>query len=114
MTADFVFTNGKKAQTLTELVAVIEESDKAVFEQHVTKERNDFAAWIEFGLHEKALAEQLRKTTDRTATISTLRGALKPKAPNPLDAGHQKEFLFGLAIGIILGIILLRIVQVLA
>lgn len=130
MADSFHFTNGKTASTVGELLSVIEASEKRIFEEHVTAQRNDFAAWLEHSLQQKALADELRKTTDRFVTISALRahmaktGAAKPQpAPGAiappiqhhfLEQGHQREFLFGLAIGIILGVLLLRIVQVLA
>lgn len=113
----FVFHNGRAARTVAELLVIIEESPLAVFEEHVTKERNDFAAWVELGLQEQELAKKMRTTTDRVATISMLRDWLKPKnamqVPSHfLETAHQKEFLWGLLVGILVGIVLLRIVQV--
>jgi hypothetical protein len=115
----FVFHNGRAAHNVEELLAVIEESDVHLFEEHVTKDRNDFAAWVEHSLDHKSLAQRLRTSTDRIATISTLRSYLKPKllmaeAAHFLEKGNQKEFLYGMAVGIIIGILLFRIVQVLA
>jgi hypothetical protein len=75
------------------------------------------------GLLEEDLAKKLKATTDRIATISIMRDFLKPRsvagstvAPvqnHFLDAAHQKEFLWGLLIGIICGIVLSRIVVLL-
>lgn len=139
MADTFRFSDGKTANTVAELTAVLESTDKKIFEQHVTRERNDFANWLEHSLHETQLAGELRKTTDRFITIATLRAHLRKKVGTPvpvtpvqksapgtapavtppvvhhfLEEGHQKEFLFGLAIGIIMGVLLLRILQVLA
>lgn len=124
-TDPFLFHNGRAARTVPELLQVIEDSPLAIFEEHVTKERNDFASWLEVGLGETTLAKKLRATTDRIATISALRDFLKPqtaagssataaRVPNHfLDAAHQKEFLWGLLVGLILGVILMRVVVLL-
>jgi hypothetical protein len=124
-TDPFLFHNGRAARSVPELLQIIEESPQALFDEHVTKERNDFAAWLEMGLQEEQLARKLRATTDRIATISILREFLSPKTvagnsataarlPNHfLDAAHQKEFLWGLLVGLILGVILLRVVVLL-
>jgi hypothetical protein len=113
----FVFRNGKTARTADDLLTTIEQ-DAAIFADHVNKDRNDFATWLEAQLKEKALADQLRTTTDRVATIAILRKAIRPtpveKASKFLETGHQKEFLFGLMMGVILGMILFRILQVIA
>ena len=114
----FVFKNGKAAHNADELLTIIEQTDTSIFSEHVNKDKNDFATWLDVQLKEKTLAEQLRTTTDRIATISMMRKAIRPtpveKASRYLETGHQKEFLFGLAVGLILGIILFRVLQVLA
>jgi hypothetical protein len=112
----FVFHDGKAAHSIQELALLVEQHTKEEFEEHVNKDRNDFAAWIEFSQGQKELADKLRQSTDRIATIATLREWIKKKEEASfghfVEQGHQKEFLFGLAVGILLGIILLRIVQV--
>jgi hypothetical protein len=112
-----VFNNGKAASSPAELLAVVEQLDPAVFAEHVNTKKNDIATWIDSQLDEKQLVAQLRTTTDQKKTVEILRKAIAPtsvqKASQFLETGHQKEFLFGLMMGVILGLILFRILQVL-
>jgi len=115
-TEPFVFQNGRAAASIPELLSIIEDSSQQVFEEHVRESRNDFASWIDLSLHEKALADELRKTTDRLATIVALRNwlqahPLEMHKHHFLEKGHQKEFLIGLLFGIILGIVIYRVVS---
>jgi hypothetical protein len=116
-TDPFLFHSGRAAHTVGELLHAIEESPQQVFEEHVRTDRNDFASWIELGLHEETLAGELRKTTDRIQTIIILRNWLKSHPSRQfgfLEKAHQKEFLLGLLFGLILGIILFQLIRVLA
>ncbi len=114
-TDPFVFHNGRQAHTIAELAQIVAQSTAGLFHEHVTHERNDFASWIELSLHEADLAKHTRLAKTREELLETLHTWLSPRKAHQhvLDATHQKEFLLGLAVGIIVGVILLRMIEVL-
>ena len=73
----FWTTNGDILQDLNQLQLAFGTMDDEVFMHHVTKEKNDFADWVESVLSDAECAEALRKarkpSTARTAVIRHLR-----------------------------------------
>ncbi|MGV8141138.1 MAG: acetate/propionate family kinase [Candidatus Woesearchaeota archaeon] len=55
----FVLQNGKVIKDLEELVQVLKNIDKKVFEYHVNDSKNDFASWIQYVFRSKRLAETI-------------------------------------------------------
>lgn len=112
----FFYRNGKAAHNVHDLLEIIEETSLSEFQHHVNQEHNDFAAWIEWSMGDKQLADDLRRTTDRIATISILRRQIKNKPskhfPSSFHPALQKEFLLGLGFGLILGFILAAVLRV--
>lgn len=111
-----MFHDGRAAHSVHELLVCIEDSSQFVYDEHVSKNHNDFAAWIKLGLHNEKLATAVRNANDRLAAILVLRSWLKNhpfETPHFLHKAHQREFIIGMLLGIIIGIILFRIVEVL-
>lgn len=73
----FWVTDGRVLTNLVELRDALASMTDDVFMYHVTKERNDFADWIEYVLQDAELASTFRKSkkpnTAREAVVSRLR-----------------------------------------
>jgi hypothetical protein len=64
----FYLAGGSVLKDLKELVSALEKMTKEMFDYHVTKEKNDFANWIENVFNDKKLATDIRKA--KTAKIA--------------------------------------------
>lgn len=70
----FWVSNGAILNDLATLADALDAMDKAVFAYHVSKEKNDFADWVEVVLGDKACAAALRKSkTPKTAKTVVVR-----------------------------------------
>jgi hypothetical protein len=58
----FWTVNGEVLNNLISLSEALERMEKEAFSHHVTKEKNDFANWVETVLNDKACAVDLRKS----------------------------------------------------
>lgn len=67
----FWVNDGQVLKNLEELATALSEMHKKVFAHHVSKEKNDFADWVEFVLHDQSCASDLRssKTPSSAAKI---------------------------------------------
>jgi hypothetical protein len=70
----FVLSDGRKLQTIVELIDELETMAEQEFKQHVNEFKNDFANWIRDIFDEQLLAEELMQTKDK---IETQRALLK-------------------------------------
>jgi len=57
----FWLSDGRTLKNLKELAQALETMDEAVWQYHVTAEKNDFANWIEGVFGEKQLGASVRK-----------------------------------------------------
>jgi hypothetical protein len=71
----FYLVNGEVLKNLEELVGALEKMTKEIFNYHVTKEKNDFANWIEDVFGNKKLGMDIRKAK----TAKTTAGKIKAK-----------------------------------
>lgn len=73
----FWVNNGQILANLVELKDALAEMDESIFSHHVSKEKNDFADWIEHVLEDAELASSLRKSkkpnTAHDIVVSRLR-----------------------------------------
>lgn len=73
----FWTNDGKILKDLNELSNALKNMSDAVFAYHVTKEKNDFAEWVDSVLRDAACAADLRKSkkpgTARTVVVRHLR-----------------------------------------
>ena len=73
----FWTTNGDVLKDLEQLQLAFGTMDDEVFMHHVTKEKNDFADWVESVLDDAQCAQELRKSrkpsTARTVVVRCLR-----------------------------------------
>ena len=60
------------AHDIKELAALIAKSRVAVFNFHVSPGRNDFSYWIEDALGDKALADKVKKCSNRKSLLKLL------------------------------------------
>ncbi len=58
----FWVNDGRILSNLIELKDALESMDESIFAHHVSKEKNDFADWIEHVLEDVELASTLRKS----------------------------------------------------
>jgi hypothetical protein len=73
----FWLSNGLILNSLVALEAALNEMDKVVFSHHVTKDKNDFADWVEQVLGDSDCAEALRKSKTEKSAHSCLVKVLK-------------------------------------
>ncbi len=108
----FHFHNGRSARNAADLLVILEEGPASLYGEHVTPTRNDFAAWAEHGIHERALAARLRESAGRDETIAALRSWLEPHAHRARTLGEhsRREFLLGVGLGIIIGVIVAGVI----
>jgi len=73
----FWTTDGTVLEDLNQLQIAFGSMEDEVFLHHVTKEKNDFADWVEFVLEDSGCASDLRKSkkpaTSRTVVVKHLR-----------------------------------------
>lgn len=73
----FWTTDGKVLENLNELALAFGSMDEEVFLHHVTKDKNDFADWVEHVLQDAACATALRRArkpkTARSVVVRYLR-----------------------------------------
>ena len=73
----FWVTDGNVLSNLIELRDALDAMDEKIFAHHVSKEKNDFADWIEHVLGDRELAMKVRKSrkpqTARRVVVSRLR-----------------------------------------
>jgi len=68
----FALHDGRKLQSVYELVDELENMTEDTFRQFVTDTENHFANWIEHVFEEKSLAEELRHVKSRMDTQRAL------------------------------------------
>lgn len=68
----FGLSNGQKVRTLEELLSAVKNSDNALFYNHVTPDRNDFANWIKFCVRHEALYVKIFDVRQRDEFIRIL------------------------------------------
>ncbi len=65
---NFWLCDGRALKSLKELAAALETMEEAVWDFHVTPEKNDFANWIEDVFEQKSLGAAIRRVkSPRTA-----------------------------------------------
>ncbi len=73
----FWTTDGTVISSLVELGESLENMTNEVFSYHVTKEKNDFADWVQYVIGDDSLASSLRKSrkplTSHTVIIKRLK-----------------------------------------
>jgi len=79
MGQEFVFHDGNKVATLSDLLDALKMIPLTEFSTFVSPDKNDFANWIQYALHEDALAERFRSTADRDTLILKLAERLEEK-----------------------------------
>ena len=127
----FHFESGRKAKNLKELEEGIRRMSYREFNHHVNTEKNDFANWVAHVLHDRGLADKLETTQSKEITLLKIHERLNP--PRHRESGTAlardtkriekvseeatqfiaKEFFYGMFLGILLGIIIVRIVAIL-
>ncbi|MGV8169318.1 MAG: hypothetical protein ACP5N3_04650 [Candidatus Nanoarchaeia archaeon] len=69
---EFLFANGGRAKSIAELKDRLKEMDQALFESHVSSEKNDFASWIRDVFQEYELAHRVRSAKTKEEMINIL------------------------------------------
>ncbi len=75
--ACFWTTDGAVLGDLQQLEVAFGSMDDEVFLHHVTKEKNDFADWVEHVLNDAACAADLRRSKKPKSALATVRKHLK-------------------------------------
>ncbi len=61
---------GPIIHSLEELATALQRMNEKTFNHHVTKDRNDFARWVEEVLNDSALAKKLKSCDSKTCCAS--------------------------------------------
>ena len=69
----FWVNNGPVLRNLDELYAALSEMGKDTFSHHVSKDKNDFSAWIRDALGDQKLAQDLMKTSSKKGMATKVR-----------------------------------------
>ncbi len=69
---EFVLHDGRKLNTVYQLIDELETMSEEVFQHHVNGERNDFANWLSDVFDEQSLADEINAVHDRIATQRAL------------------------------------------
>jgi malonyl CoA-acyl carrier protein transacylase len=114
----FYVDDGAWITNLGELRDKLGSMDDATFKHHVTNEKNDFHNWVKDVVGDSELADQLAKANSqqeaaalvekRVAWLETKKKESLCEHRKHLNCGAM-EFMEGLALGIIIGLILARI-----
>lgn len=136
MTSPFYLKKGRTIHNLSELAVALRTMDSEEFNHHVTNERNDFANWIRHSLNMSGLADKIIKLKTLNSTRLEIEKIVKKdtsknnkansnntssdfelkSAPetelNKLEKKFDlKEFLMGVAIGLLLGVIIMALIS---
>jgi len=137
MTNAFYLKKGRTVHNLQELAIAFRTMDREEFNHHVSKEKNDFASWIRHSLNNADLADKISnlKTlnsirlelekniksnssenanpTESKTTRSKfeLKSAPETNLKNAEKKFDLKEFLMGVAIGLLLGVIMMALIS---
>ena len=68
----FILSNGKPVSGLESLYDAVWEADDAVFYNHVTPDRNDFANWIKYVIKDEALAGKIADIKEKEVFLGVL------------------------------------------
>ncbi len=74
----FHFSDGSKAETLKELVSILQKQDSSVTARHITSDRNDFAQWITHVHNDQALAAEVQKCRTPYEVASVIDKKINP------------------------------------
>jgi hypothetical protein len=77
---EFILRSGRVLKNLHELANALVSMDEGTFSHHVTKDKNDFASWIQGVFNDEKLARQISKIRNREGIRSRLNDALKDQA----------------------------------
>ncbi|MFH1510277.1 MAG: DUF5752 family protein [Candidatus Woesearchaeota archaeon] len=99
----FYAIDGKVLKNAEDLSVALRSMDHKTFHHHVTSHKNDFATWAREVLHDEGLAKRLLAAKSQEAMIKAVKTDVIKK-PRYID------FLEGLALGIIIGLILAKLI----
>ncbi|RMF55437.1 hypothetical protein D6745_02185 [Candidatus Woesearchaeota archaeon] len=128
----FHLYQGPRIKNIEALAEVLDVVNDDIFKHHVTKDKNDFATWIDEVVGDKVLARRVLRAKDRSAlakvierrvhelTHVKIHGTMpRNKFLPPLDHIEEllmyraKEFFYGMVFGLLLGLIIERVLAVL-
>ena len=85
----FGLSNGRRIQSLGELLAVLKNSDSTLFYSHVNPERNDFANWIKYCIRHEELYDRIVNARQRDEFLRVLEEEIEfIKAPKLRQAAE--------------------------
>ncbi len=73
----FWVCNGEILKNLKELSNTLNKMSENVFKYHVTKEKNDFAEWVEKVFGDKTLARELKRLKTAKSSATKIKGNIK-------------------------------------
>lgn len=68
----FIFSSGKAARSINELLDTLKATDSISFNEHVNDLRNDFASWIQNEFSDEALSKRVKDAYSRDDLIAIL------------------------------------------
>jgi len=86
----FHFSDQSRAETLSDLVAILSMADESVTARHVTPERNDYEQWIRHVHNNDALADQVHKCRTPHEVVEVIKKHLAPPPVRELTPLKEK------------------------
>ncbi len=83
--AHFILLDGRRIDSVRNLVAALEDMHEDIFSHHVNSERNDFANWIHDIFEDKTLSEELKKMKGKVDTELALLRRLVQKMEQKIE-----------------------------
>ncbi len=107
---------GTSIRNLQELADALEIMDENTFKHHVTKDKNDFSNWVKDVVCDIDLSKELLKAKTREEALKIMKKRIgkldklqRSYCPKEQLRCCVMEFFYGLAIGILLGLIIAAI-----
>ncbi len=118
----FRLKDGGTVRNLGELLAALKNMSADVFSHHVSEGRNDFASWLKYSVGDGILADRVINVKRQDQMFRLLHQRIgELKAENPTSSEEPKsmvafvkeefvDFLLGLVIGFIIGLVVKTLV----
>ena len=69
----FFFNTGQKAESIQEFLAALKNLGNENFELHINEEKNDFASWIRYSMHNHELANKISDLSEKEDIINCIK-----------------------------------------
>ncbi|MFH1133572.1 MAG: hypothetical protein V1735_03715 [Nanoarchaeota archaeon] len=113
---EFVVVDGAHLRNLDDLALLLEVIEDVEFQHHVTVQKNDFATWVQDVIKDVELADALLGMGSAEAMSQEVKRRIRElrvekKVPHESITSRVKEFIYGLLIGYVIGMLVARLIS---